>query len=81
MKSNTFPQFCKLHKIDLVVFPELQPVMWSQYRLYRMGKTVTDKTIAAAVQEFKRKQADEQAGAGMRGEIVVPDFGVKIMRT
>ena len=81
MKSNTFENFCKAHKIDIEEMPELQPVMWSQYQSYRAGVPVTDKTISDAIHQFKRRQADEQTGAAMASEIVSPNFGAKVMRT
>ena len=81
MKSNTFDNFCKVHKIDIEEMPELQPVMWEQYRLYRAAVPVTDKTITDAIHQFKLRQADEQTGAAMTSEIVSPNFGAKVMRT
>ena len=81
MNTGTFEKFCRMHKINLDQFPELESVLRSQYTRARAGCVVTDKTIAAAIQDFKRKQADEQSARSVNvAGIVQASFETKVMR-
>jgi len=62
---NTFPQFCRHHKIDLTEFPELEPVMRRCYQKYRMGCSMESKWVDMAIRVEKRRLADEQEAAAV----------------